>query len=74
MMLWFPIVAVVEIAHTYYGDTHFYTGLAHVRMYAELAAIAYWIFAFSRRQPETQALPVKLEETIERLANLRWRP
>jgi hypothetical protein len=43
-------------------------------MYAQLAAIAYWIFVFSRKQPPPQPLPLKLKETIEKLAKMRWRP
>jgi hypothetical protein len=68
----FFVTVLVEGAHTYFGVGPLYKGLDHVRMYAEIAALVYWIVAFSRVEPVRKPPSPEILASLAALGNTRW--
>lgn len=72
LVLRFFVTVLVEGAHTYFGVGPLYKGLDHVRMYAEIAALVYWIVAFSRVEPVRQPPSPEILASLAAIGNTRW--
>lgn len=61
------IDVLIEAGHTYFGvshDTQIYTDLAHIRMFAYLCCVSYWIASLWRDAPESVRLSAELRTRL----------
>ncbi len=63
---WALISAMVDVAHSYYGTTHFsdFNTLEHVRTLAYIGAVIYWTVSFWLAEPERQPLPEEMQKYL----------
>jgi hypothetical protein len=59
-MLWSFAMFLAEAGESYWPESQLSSNLDRFRMYAYLAAVCYWIFAFFQKEPERGPLPSKL--------------
>jgi hypothetical protein len=61
---WAVVAILVDGLHSYFGAERYFRELEHVRMFAYLAALAYWIVQFWLEEPARQPISPQLRAYI----------
>ncbi len=64
---WAVIAILVDGLHSYFGADRYFVVLEHVRMFAYLAALGYWMVQFWLEEPARQPISPELSNYIQAL-------
>ncbi len=64
LIVWAVISLLVETIHSYWGWTRHYVALDHIRIFAYIAALGYWMVTFWRAEPERRELSAEMRNYI----------
>ena len=64
---WAVVAILVDGLHSYFGAERYFRELEHVRMFAYLAALGYWIVQFWLEEPARQPISPELSAYIQDL-------
>jgi len=65
--VWAVVEILVDGLHSYFGAERYFGVLEHVRMFASLGVVAYWMVQFWLEEPARQPIPPELSAYIEAL-------
>ena len=59
-MIWSFLLSMGEVVRRYLPDSHLYTAVGQIKIYAYFVALALWISAFWRREPERKPMTAEM--------------
>ena len=64
---WAVVAILVDGLHSYFGAERYFRDLEHVRIFASLAVLAYWMVQFWQEEPARKPISPELRAYIEAL-------
>ena len=64
LTFWAIISLIVDLLHGYWGETAHFKTLDHLRMWAYLGTIVFWMASFWRDEPEKKPLNAEMRDAI----------